>query len=97
MEKIDINVLLNKFKSMLYKSFVDLIFHDLLWKNTNSWTISNGIFNLFKKGSLSEINKNNFKKINKIDLQTTSISFSALLKLFSTDKKTYINTLWLKF
>jgi len=46
-----------------------------------------------KRVHLGEINKNNFKKLNNIDLQTTSISFSALLKLFSIDKKTYINTL----
>jgi len=46
-----------------------------------------------KRVHLGEINKKNFEKLNKIDIQTTSISFSALLKLFSIDKKTYINTL----
>jgi hypothetical protein len=34
-----------------------------------------------------------FEEINKIDLQTTSMSFSTLLKLLSIDKKTYINAL----
>jgi hypothetical protein len=42
---------------------------------------------------LSEINKRFFEELNKIDLQTTSMSFSALLKLLSIDKKTYINAL----
>jgi hypothetical protein len=74
MEKIDINVLLNKFKPILYKSFVDLIFHGLLWKKTQilepfpmeSLTPSNRVH-------LGEINKRIFEKLNKIDLQTTSI------------------------
>jgi hypothetical protein len=62
-------------------------------KNTNSWTIPNGIFNPFKKVHLGEINKRIFKELNKIDLQTTFMSFSALLKLLSINKNTYINAL----
>jgi hypothetical protein len=46
-----------------------------------------------KRVHLGEINKIKLKKLIKIDLQTTSMSFNALLKLFSIDKKTYINAL----
>jgi hypothetical protein len=46
-----------------------------------------------KRVHLSEINKRFFKELNKIDFQTTSMSFSALLKLLSIDKETYINAL----
>jgi len=46
---------------------------------------------------LGEINKKKFEELNKIDLQTTSMSFTALLKLLSIDKKTYINALRVKF
>jgi hypothetical protein len=46
-----------------------------------------------KRVHLGEINKRIFEKLVKIDLQTTSMSFSALLKLLSTNKKTYINAL----
>ncbi len=42
---------------------------------------------------LGEINKRIFEELNKIDLQATSMSFSALLKLLSINKKTYINAL----
>jgi hypothetical protein len=46
-----------------------------------------------KKVYLGEIEKIFFDELNKIDLQTTSMSFSTLLKLVSIDKKTYINAL----
>jgi len=46
-----------------------------------------------KRVHLSEINKRIFEELNKIDLQTTSMSFSALLKLFSINKETYIHAL----
>ncbi len=39
-----------------------------------------------KRVRLSEIIKRIFYELNKIDLQTTSMSFSALLELFSIDK-----------
>jgi hypothetical protein len=39
-----------------------------------------------KRVHLSEINRRIFKELDKIDLQTTSMSFSALLKLHSIDK-----------
>ncbi len=42
---------------------------------------------------LGEINKGIFDKLNKIDLQITSMSFSPLLKLFSIEKETHINAL----
>jgi hypothetical protein len=50
-----------------------------------------------KRVHLGEINKRIFEKLDKIDLQTTFMSFSALLKLLSTNKKTYINALRVKF
>jgi hypothetical protein len=46
-----------------------------------------------KRVHLGEINKKKFKEFNKIDLQTTSMSFSTILKLLSIDKETYINAL----
>jgi hypothetical protein len=46
-----------------------------------------------KRVHLGKINKRIFEGLNKIDLQTTSMSFSALIKLLSIDKKTYINPL----
>jgi hypothetical protein len=46
-----------------------------------------------KRVHLGEINKRIFEELNKIDLQATSMSFSALLKLLSINKKTYINAL----
>jgi hypothetical protein len=50
-----------------------------------------------KRVHLGEINKKNFEELNKIDLQTTIMSFSTLLKLLSIDKRTYINALQVKF
>jgi hypothetical protein len=41
-----------------------------------------------KRVHLGEINKRIFEELKKIDLQTTSMSFSALLKLLSIDKET---------
>jgi hypothetical protein len=49
-----------------------------------------------KRVHLGEINKRIFEELNKIDLQTTSMSFRALLKLFYIDKETYINALHVK-
>jgi hypothetical protein len=46
-----------------------------------------------KRVHLGEMNKRIFEELNKIDLQTTSMSFKALLKLLSIDKETYINAL----
>jgi hypothetical protein len=46
-----------------------------------------------KKVHLGEINKRICKELNKIDLQTTSMSFITLLKKNSIDKNTYINAL----
>jgi hypothetical protein len=46
-----------------------------------------------KRVHLGEINKIIFVELNKIDLQTTFMSFNALLKLLSIDKETYINAL----
>jgi hypothetical protein len=46
-----------------------------------------------KRVHVGEINKICFAKLNKIDLQTIFMSFSALLKLLSIDKETYINAL----
>jgi hypothetical protein len=48
---------------------------------------------LSKRVHLGEIKKRIFEELNKIDLQTTSMSFNTLLKLFFIDKKTYINAL----
>jgi hypothetical protein len=48
---------------------------------------------LSKRVHLGEINKRNFDEFNKIDLETTSISFNTLLKLLSINKETYINAL----
>jgi len=42
---------------------------------------------------LGEINKIFFKELNKIDLQTTSISFTTFKKLLYIYIKTYINAL----
>jgi hypothetical protein len=42
---------------------------------------------------LGEINKRIFNKLNKIDLQITSMSFNALLKWFFIEKETHINAL----
>jgi hypothetical protein len=39
-----------------------------------------------KRVHLGEINKRIFEKLNKIDLQTTSMSFSTLFKFLSIDK-----------
>jgi hypothetical protein len=50
-----------------------------------------------KRVHLGEINKRIFEEFNKIDLQTTSMSFSTILKLLSIDKETYINALRVKF
>jgi hypothetical protein len=50
-----------------------------------------------KRVHLGEINKRIFKELNKIALQTTFMSFSALLKFLSTNKKTYINVLQVNF
>jgi len=50
-----------------------------------------------KRVHLGEINKRIFEELNKIDLQATYMSFSALLKLFSIDKETYINALRVNF
>jgi hypothetical protein len=50
-----------------------------------------------KRVHLGEINKKRFNECNKIDLQTTFISFSTWLKLLSINKKTYINALWVNF
>ncbi len=50
-----------------------------------------------KRVHLGEINKTIFEEFNKINLQTTSISFNTLLKLLSINKKTYINALQVKF
>jgi hypothetical protein len=50
-----------------------------------------------KRVHLGEINKRIFKELNKIDLQTTSMSFSTLLKFLFINKKTYINALRAKF
>jgi hypothetical protein len=41
---------------------------------------------LSKKVHLGEINKKIYKELNKIDLQTTSMSIITLLKLFSIEK-----------
>ncbi len=49
-----------------------------------------------KRVHLGEINKRIFEELNKIDLQTTFMSFTTLLKLFFIDKKTYINALQVK-
>jgi cytochrome c oxidase assembly protein Cox11 len=38
-----------------------------------------------KRVHLGEINKKHFKALNQMDLQTTSMSFSALLKMVSID------------
>jgi hypothetical protein len=46
-----------------------------------------------KSVHLGEINKRIFEELNKINLQATSMSFSALLKLLSINKETYINAL----
>jgi hypothetical protein len=46
-----------------------------------------------KNVHLGESNKRICEELNKIDLQTTSMSFSTILKLLSVDKKTYINAL----
>jgi hypothetical protein len=48
---------------------------------------------LSKRVHLGEIKKRIFEELNQIDLQTTSMSFNTLLKLFFIDKKTYINAL----
>jgi hypothetical protein len=45
-----------------------------------------------KKVCLSEIN-NFFNELNKIDLQTTSMSFSTLLEFLFINKETCINAL----
>jgi hypothetical protein len=66
------------------KSFVNSIFHGLLWKKHKLFNHSQWNFNPFKRI---------FEDINKIDLQTTSMSFDTLLKLLSIDKETYINAL----
>jgi hypothetical protein len=50
-----------------------------------------------KRVHLGEINKRIFNEFNKIDLQTTSMSFSTILNFFSIDKETYINALQVKF
>jgi hypothetical protein len=50
-----------------------------------------------KRVHLGEINKRISGDVNKIDLQTISMSFNALLKLLSIDKETYINALQVKF
>jgi hypothetical protein len=50
-----------------------------------------------KRVHLGEINERIFEDVNKIDLQTISMSFNALLKLLSIDKETYINALQVKF
>jgi hypothetical protein len=50
-----------------------------------------------KKVHLGEINKRIFEELNKIHLQTTSMSLNALLKLLSMDKKIYIHALRVKF
>jgi len=44
-----------------------------------------------------KLTKNNSMNIIKINLQTTSISFSTRLKLHSIDKKTYISALQVNF
>jgi hypothetical protein len=46
-----------------------------------------------KRVHLGEINKRIFEELNKIDLRTTFMSFSALLKFLFINKNTYINAL----
>jgi hypothetical protein len=62
-------------------------------KNTNLEPFPMESLTPSKKVHLGEINKIIFKELNKIDLQTTSMSFKALLKLLSIDKKIYIHAL----
>ncbi len=52
---------------------------------------------LSKRIYLDEMNQKNFEELNKIDLQTISMSFNTLSNLLSIDKKTYINALRVKF
>jgi hypothetical protein len=49
-----------------------------------------------KRVHLGEINKRIFEEFNKIDLQTTFMSFSTILKLLSIDRETYINAVRVK-
>jgi hypothetical protein len=75
-------------------AFVNLIFHGLLWKKTQILEpFSMESLTPSKRVHLGEINKRIFKELNKINLQTISMSFSALPKLISIDKETYINAL----
>jgi hypothetical protein len=76
------------------KTFVDLIFRDLLCKKHKFLKpLSLESLTPSKMVHLGEINKRIFEEFNKIDLQTTFMSFNALLNFFSTDKETFINAL----
>jgi hypothetical protein len=58
-------------------------------KNRNSSTIPTPS----KRVHLGEVNKRIFEEINKIDLETTSMSFNTLLNYIYIYKETYINAL----
>jgi hypothetical protein len=76
------------------KPFVDLIFHGLLCKKHKFLKpLSLESLTPSKMVHLGEINKIIFNKLNKIDSQIASMSFSALLKKKSIEKETHINAL----
>jgi hypothetical protein len=70
------------------KPFVDLIFHGLLCKKHKFLKpLSLESLTPSKMVHLGEINKRIFEELNKIDLQTTFMSFNALLNFFLQIKR----------